>query len=41
MTFDSQMLPMHMPPMNVPRMTPSERADDPTISDSIWNQTIS
>ena len=32
---------MHIPPMNVPSTTPSEMADDPTMSDSIWNQTIS
>ena len=34
-------LPRHMPPMNVPRRTPIDTADDPMTSSSSWNQTTS
>src|SRR6187455_1739125 len=30
-----------MPPMNVPRSTPRETADEPMISSSSWNHTTS
>ena len=41
MYFGSSSEPMHMPPMKVPSRTPMEIADEPTISESIWNQTTS
>jgi hypothetical protein len=41
MTRGSMKLPRHMPPMKVPSRTPTETAEDPTNSSSIWNQTIS
>ena len=40
-TDDNAKLPRHIPPMNVPRSTPSEIADEPITSWSNWNQTIS
>src|SRR6185436_4670550 len=34
-------LPRHIPPMNVPRSTPIETADEPITSWRSWNQTTS
>ena len=31
MNFEKKRLPKHIPPMNVPRSTPMETADDPTM----------